>query len=58
MNLYIASNVAMKITTDAVQILGGYGSLKSGDLERTMRDAQITQIDEGTIRNLFAQLSR
>lgn len=45
---YFASDVAMKITTDAVQILGGYGCLKSGNLERTMRDAKITQIYEGT----------
>jgi alkylation response protein AidB-like acyl-CoA dehydrogenase len=45
---YLASDVAMKITTDAVQILGGYGCLKSGNLERTMRDAKITQIYEGT----------
>jgi len=45
---FFASDVAMKITTDAVQILGGYGCLKSGNLERTMRDAKITQIYEGT----------
>jgi len=45
---YFASDVAMKITTDAVQIMGGYGCLKSGNLERTMRDAKITQIYEGT----------
>ena len=45
---YFASDVAMKITTDAVQILGGYGCLRSGNLERTMRDAKITQIYEGT----------
>ena len=45
---YFASDAAMKITTDAVQILGGYGCLKSGNLERTMRDAKITQIYEGT----------
>lgn len=45
---YFASDVAMKTTTDAVQILGGYGCLKSGNLERTMRDAKITQIYEGT----------
>lgn len=45
---YFASDVAMKITTDAVQILGGYGCLKSGNLERNMRDAKITQIYEGT----------
>jgi len=45
---YFASDVAMKITTDAVQILGGYGCLRGGNLERTMRDAKITQIYEGT----------
>jgi alkylation response protein AidB-like acyl-CoA dehydrogenase len=45
---FFASDVAMKITTDAVQILGGYGCLKSGNLEKTMRDAKITQIYEGT----------
>ena len=45
---FFASDVAMKITTDAVQILGGYGCLKSGNLERTMRDAKITQVYEGT----------
>jgi alkylation response protein AidB-like acyl-CoA dehydrogenase len=45
---YFASDAAMKITTDAVQILGGYGCLKSANLERTMRDAKITQIYEGT----------
>lgn len=45
---YFASDAAMKITTDAVQILGGYGCLKSGNLERNMRDAKITQIYEGT----------
>ncbi len=48
MSKFFASDVAMKITTDAVQILGGYGCLKSGNLERTMRDAKITQIYEGT----------
>ncbi len=45
---YFASDVAMRTTTDAVQILGGYGCLKSGNLERNMRDAKITQIYEGT----------
>ncbi len=45
---FFASDVAMKTTTDAVQILGGYGCLKGGNLERTMRDAKITQIYEGT----------
>ncbi len=48
MSKFFASDVAMKITTEAVQILGGYGCLKSGNLERTMRDAKITQIYEGT----------
>ncbi len=48
MSKYFASDVAMKITTDAVQILGGYGCLRSSHLERTMRDAKITQIYEGT----------
>jgi len=48
MSKYFASDVAMKITTDAVQILGGYGCLSGGNLERTMRDAKITQIYEGT----------
>ena len=45
---FFASDVAMKITTEAVQILGGYGCLKSGNIERAMRDAKITQVYEGT----------
>ena len=48
MSKFFASDVAMKITTEAVQILGGYGCLRSGNLERSMRDAKITQIYEGT----------
>lgn len=48
MSKFYASDVAMKITTEAVQILGGYGCLKSGNLERSMRDAKITQVYEGT----------
>ncbi|MGD2217825.1 MAG: acyl-CoA dehydrogenase family protein [Gemmatimonadales bacterium] len=43
-----ASDVAMKVTTDAVQILGGYGYMKDFPVERMMRDAKITQIFEGT----------
>ncbi|MBV1849580.1 acyl-CoA dehydrogenase family protein [Catellatospora tritici] len=43
-----ASDVAMAITTDAVQLLGGYGYTKDFPLERMMRDAKITQIYEGT----------
>jgi butyryl-CoA dehydrogenase len=48
MSKFFASDVAMKISSDAIQILGGYGCLKSGNLERAMRDAKITQIYEGT----------
>jgi alkylation response protein AidB-like acyl-CoA dehydrogenase len=38
----------MKVTTDAVQILGGYGYMQEYPVERYMRDAKITQIYEGT----------
>jgi alkylation response protein AidB-like acyl-CoA dehydrogenase len=43
-----ASDVAMKVTTDAVQLLGGAGYTRDFPLERMMRDAKITQIYEGT----------
>jgi alkylation response protein AidB-like acyl-CoA dehydrogenase len=43
-----ASDVAMRVTTEAVQLLGGYGYMKDYPLERMMRDAKITQIYEGT----------
>ncbi|KQX69935.1 acyl-CoA dehydrogenase family protein [Angustibacter sp. Root456] len=43
-----ASDVAMEVTTDAVQLLGGAGYVKDFPLERMMRDAKITQIYEGT----------
>lgn len=43
-----AAETAMKVTTDAVQILGGYGYIKDHPVERMMRDAKITQIYEGT----------
>jgi alkylation response protein AidB-like acyl-CoA dehydrogenase len=43
-----ASDVAMQITTDAVQLLGGYGFTEDFPVERMMRDAKITQIYEGT----------
>jgi len=42
------SDVAMKVTTDAVQIFGGVGYLKDYPVERMMRDAKINQIWEGT----------
>ncbi len=43
-----ASEVAMKVTTEAVQVHGGYGYVKEYHVERLMRDAKITQIYEGT----------
>ena len=43
-----ASDVAMDVTTQAVQLLGGYGYTKDAPVERMMRDAKITQIYEGT----------
>jgi alkylation response protein AidB-like acyl-CoA dehydrogenase len=43
-----ASDTAMSVTTDAVQLLGGYGFTKEFPVERYMRDAKITQIYEGT----------
>jgi alkylation response protein AidB-like acyl-CoA dehydrogenase len=43
-----ASDAAMRITTDAVQVLGGYGYVREYPVERMMRDAKITQIYEGT----------
>ncbi|MCL6636562.1 MAG: acyl-CoA dehydrogenase [Alicyclobacillus sp.] len=43
-----ASDTAMRVTTDAVQLLGGYGYAKDYPVERYMRDAKVTQIYEGT----------
>ena len=48
MSKLFASDVAMKVTTDAVQVLGGYGYMKEYPVEKMMRDAKITQIYEGT----------
>ncbi len=48
MSKVFASDVAMKVTTDAVQILGGYGYMRDYPVEKMMRDAKITQIYEGT----------
>jgi butyryl-CoA dehydrogenase len=50
------SDMAMEVTTDAVQILGGYGYMRDYPVEKMMRDAKITQIYEGTnqiIRNVI-----
>ncbi len=44
----MASDAAMAVTTDAVQLLGGYGYVRDYPVERMMRDAKITQIYEGT----------
>ncbi len=44
----VAGDTAMKVTTDAVQVLGGYGYIREYPVERMMRDAKITQIYEGT----------
>ncbi|OAH57612.1 MULTISPECIES: acyl-CoA dehydrogenase [Bacillaceae] len=48
MSKLLAGDTAMKVTTEAVQILGGYGYTKDYPVERYMRDAKITQIYEGT----------
>ena len=57
MSKLYASDVAMKVTVDAVQIFGGYGYMKEYPVEKMMRDAKITQIYEGTNqiqRNIIA----
>jgi alkylation response protein AidB-like acyl-CoA dehydrogenase len=48
MTKLFCSDVAMAVTTDAVQVLGGYGYMQEYPVERMMRDAKITQIYEGT----------
>ncbi len=61
-----AGDTAMKVTTDALQIFGGYGYIKEYPAERHMRDAKITQIYEGTqqvqrlviARNLLKELAK
>lgn len=53
-----ASDVAMKVTVDAVQVFGGYGYMREYPVEKMMRDAKITQIYEGTNqiqRNVITQ---
>ena len=53
-----ATDMAMQVTTDAVQILGGYGYMKSYPVEKMMRDAKVLQIYEGTnqiMRNVIGQ---
>jgi alkylation response protein AidB-like acyl-CoA dehydrogenase len=53
-----ASDTAMRVTTDAVQLLGGYGYIKEFPLERMMRDSKITQIYEGTNQILRVVIAR
>ncbi|MBN1983476.1 MAG: acyl-CoA dehydrogenase family protein [Chitinivibrionales bacterium] len=48
MSKLLCSDVAMKVTVDAVQIMGGYGYMREYPMEKRMRDAKITQIYEGT----------
>ena len=48
MTKLFCTDVAMEVTTDAVQVLGGYGYIQEYPVERMMRDAKITQIYEGT----------
>ncbi|MBA7508645.1 putative acyl-CoA dehydrogenase fadE25 [subsurface metagenome] len=57
MSKIFASDMAMKVTNDAIQIFGGYGFMKEYPVEKMMRDAKITQIYEGTnqiLRNVVA----
>lgn len=57
MTKLFASDTAMKVTTDAIQVLGGYGYMRDYPVEKYMRDAKITQIYEGTNqiqRNIIA----
>jgi alkylation response protein AidB-like acyl-CoA dehydrogenase len=45
---FVASDTAMSVTTDAVQVLGGYGYMKDYPVERMMRDAKLIQLYTGT----------
>ncbi len=53
-----AGDTAMKVTTDAVQLLGGYGYIKDFPVERMMRDSKITQLYEGTNQILRVVMAR
>lgn len=54
----VASNTAMKVTTDALQVAAGYGYMREYPFERMMRDAKITQIYEGTNQIMKLIISR
>jgi butyryl-CoA dehydrogenase/acyl-CoA dehydrogenase len=53
-----ASDTAMRVTTDAVQLLGGYGYIREYPVERMLRDAKITQLYEGTNQILRVVMAR
>jgi acyl-CoA dehydrogenase len=53
-----AADVGMRVTTDAVQILGGYGYMREYPVEKWMRDAKIMQIYEGTAQIQRLVISR
>jgi alkylation response protein AidB-like acyl-CoA dehydrogenase len=55
---YYAAETAMYVTTEAVQIHGGYGYVKEYHVERLMREAKLTQIYEGTSEIQLVILSR
>ena len=52
-----ASDIAMKVTTDALQVYGGYGYMREYPMEKRMRDAKITQIYEGTNQIMRNEIS-
>jgi len=55
---FVASDTAMKVTTDAVQVFGGYGYMKDFPVERMMRDAKLIQIYTGTNQIMRAVTAR
>jgi acyl-CoA dehydrogenase len=58
MSKCFASDVAMEVAVDAVQIFGGYGYMRDYPIEKYLRDAKITQIYEGTNQIQREEISR
>ena len=58
MSKLFASDVAMEVTTDAVQVFGGSGYMRDYPIEKFMRDAKITQIYEGTNQIQLEEISK
>jgi butyryl-CoA dehydrogenase len=58
MSKLFASDVAMQVTTDAVQVFGGSGYMRDYPIEKFMRDAKITQIYEGTNQIQLEEISK